>query len=122
MDILSSFFKTFWIDKFDPALEEYILSSFKELDLTINKLDLNRVIPKNKDYETQIEYVEDRPGHDKRYAIDSDLIQKELGWLPNKSFEESLEITVKWYIENQDWCEKLFLKSGYFGERVGLKK
>ena len=69
-----------------------------------------------------IHFVEDRPGHDKRYEIDSELIQKMLGWIPNKSFEESLEITVKWYIENQDWCEKLFFKSGYFGERVGLKK
>ncbi len=92
----------------------------KDVVLKICKL-LNKLSPNKTDYETQIEYVEDRPGHDKRYAIDSDLIQKELGWIPNNSFEESLEITVKWYIENQDWCEKLFLKSGYFGERVGLK-
>ena len=93
----------------------------KDIVLKICNL-LNKLSPNSSPYESQIEYVEDRPGHDKRYAIDSKLIQTELGWSPNKSFEASLELTVKWYLENQNWCEKLFLNSGYSGQRVGLKK
>ena len=92
----------------------------KEIVLKICNL-LNNLSPNKTRYESQIEYVEDRPGHDRRYAIDSTLIQKELQWSPNKSFEESLEFTVKWYLNNQDWCEKVFSKSGYSGQRIGLK-
>ena len=51
----------------------------------------------------KIEYVEDRPGHDKRYSLDSSKIRKEIGWEPKYDFETSLERTVDWYIENQCW-------------------
>ena len=52
-----------------------------------------------------ITYVTDRPGHDARYAIDSTKLKKELGWEPSLQFEEGLEKTVRWYLENQDWMD-----------------
>lgn len=57
--------------------------------------------------ETSIEYVKDRPGHDRRYAVDWSRINKELDWKPKYNFEENLENTVKWYLENKDWWEKI---------------
>ncbi len=54
-----------------------------------------------------IKFVEDRPGHDRRYAIDSTKIQKQLGWKPQHEFEDALEKTVKWYIENKKWVESV---------------
>ena len=54
-----------------------------------------------------ISYVTDRPGHDERYAIDSSKLQKELGWEPSLQFEEGLEKTVRWYLENQDWLDNV---------------
>ncbi len=53
--------------------------------------------------ESLITFVEDRPGHDTRYSLDSSKIRNELGWTPKFSFEESLESTVKWYLENEHW-------------------
>ena len=52
-----------------------------------------------------VTYVEDRPGHDVRYAIDSTKLQKELGWEPSLQFEEGIEKTVRWYLENQEWID-----------------
>jgi dTDP-glucose 4,6-dehydratase len=52
-----------------------------------------------------ITYVQDRPGHDKRYAIDASKLNKELGWLPSLQFEEGLEKTVDWYLQNEDWLK-----------------
>ena len=54
-----------------------------------------------------ISYVTDRLGHDVRYAIDSTKLQKELGWEPSLQFEEGLEKTVKWYLDNQDWMDNV---------------
>ena len=54
-------------------------------------------------YEEQISYVTDRPGHDRRYAIDASKIHKELGWKPAETFETGIRKTVQWYLENQDW-------------------
>lgn len=56
---------------------------------------------------TMIRYVADRPGHDRRYAIDCDKIERELGWRPTIPFETGLPQTVRWYIDNMDWIEKL---------------
>ena len=50
-----------------------------------------------------ITYVDDRPGHDIRYAIDSSKLRNELGWKPSMKFEEGLEKTVSWYLENKEW-------------------
>lgn len=57
--------------------------------------------------EEQISYVKDRPGHDRRYAIDSSKIQAELGWRPAFQFEGGIEATIKWYVENESWWRKV---------------
>jgi dTDP-glucose 4,6-dehydratase len=57
--------------------------------------------------ESLIKYVKDRPGHDRRYAIDSTKIQQELGWKPEYKFEEGMKKTISWYLENIDWWEKI---------------
>ena len=54
-----------------------------------------------------ITYVKDRPGHDKRYAIDADKINKKLGWKPSVTFEEGLEKTIDWYLDNEEWLNHL---------------
>ncbi len=54
-----------------------------------------------------ITYVTDRKGHDMRYAIDSRKLQKELGWEPSLQFEEGIEETVKWYLDNQEWMDQV---------------
>ena len=62
-------------------------------------------------YSDLITYVEDRPGHDKRYAIDSSKIQNELGWNPEENFESGLRKTVKWYLKNEAWWKPLYMKN-----------
>ena len=57
--------------------------------------------------ESLITYVADRKGHDMRYAIDSTKLQRELGWEPSLQFEEGIEKTVRWYLENQDWLDNV---------------
>jgi dTDP-glucose 4,6-dehydratase len=57
--------------------------------------------------ESEIEYVKDRPGHDRRYAVDWSKINKELGWKPEHNFDEYLEKTIDWYKDNQEWWKKL---------------
>ena len=57
--------------------------------------------------ETSIEYVKDRPGHDRRYAICNDKIQNELGWSPSVTFEEGIKITIEWYLNNQNWIKNI---------------
>ena len=69
-------------------------------------LDRLRPRPNGKPHDDLIAFVADRPGHDLRYAIDSSKIERELGWKPSVTFEEGLEITVRWYLENRAWCEE----------------
>ena len=66
---------------------------------------LNEFEPRadGKDYKEQITYVKDRPGHDRRYAIDASKIERELGWKPAETFESGIRKTVKWYLDNPDW-------------------
>ena len=54
-----------------------------------------------------ISYITDRPGYDARYAIDSSKLQRELGWEPSLQFEEGIEKTVRWYLANREWMEKV---------------
>jgi len=58
-----------------------------------------------KPYREQITFVADRPGHDRRYAIDARKIEKELGWKPAETFETGIRKTVQWYLDNQDWVK-----------------
>ena len=83
---------------------------------------LDEVIPREFAHASLITNVTDRPGHDKRYAINSNLIQKELGWLPKTTFEEGLKKTIHWYINNLKWSHSIMQKSGYYGYRIGYKK
>lgn len=64
--------------------------------------------------ENSIKYVEDRLGHDRRYAIDNHKIQSELGWEPSLTFEEGIKITINWYLENQDWIKSIEAKKASF--------
>jgi len=64
-------------------------------------------------------FVADRPGHDRRYAIDATKIRRELGWAPQHTFENGLSQTVRWYIEHRDWCEQVQL-GRYERQRLGL--
>ncbi len=64
--------------------------------------------------------VTDRPGHDRRYAIDAAKITAELGWKPSHSFEKGLEATVIWYLKNMAWCEAVKMRAGYAGQRIGI--
>ena len=66
-------------------------------------------------------FVSDRPGHDLRYGIDPTKIESELGWKPHHSFEEGLRRTIRWYIENRQWCE-VVTEQSYQRERLGLGK
>ena len=71
-----------------------------------------------KSYTEQITYVTDRPGHDRRYAIDAGKIGRELGWLPQETFDTGIRKTVKWYLDNPDWCERV-ASGKYRQERLG---
>jgi dTDP-glucose 4,6-dehydratase len=81
-------------------------------------LDLKR--PKGAKYQEQITFVEDRAGHDLRYAIDPTRIRTELGWRPSVTLDEGLEQTVQWYLDNEDWWRALQAREGV-GERLGVK-
>lgn len=64
-------------------------------------------LPKSAPHERFIDFVKDRPGHDKRYAIDSSLISNKLNWSPKYTLEKGLNKTVKWYLQNIKWCQKV---------------
>jgi dTDP-glucose 4,6-dehydratase len=70
--------------------------------------------------ESQITFVDDRPGHDRRYAIDAGKIRAELGWVPSVSFDEGLALTVDWYLANPEWVVRAQTGS-YRGERLGKR-
>lgn len=79
---------------------------------------LDELVPKKSNYSEQITYVSDRPGHDRRYAIDSSKMSNELGWIPNETFETGLRKTVQWYLDNQSWCKNV-QDGSYQRERLG---
>ena len=78
----------------------------EKTNMEITKLILSAM---NKD-ESSIKYVEDRLGHDKRYAIDNQKIQTQLGWKPSVTFEEGIKLTIDWYLGNQQWMKDLEAK------------
>ena len=72
-------------------------------------------------YAAQRTFVADRPGHDRRYAVNSGKLQRELGWSPAESFDTGLEKTIRWYLANRAWCEKVSADK-YSRERLGLSE
>jgi len=70
-------------------------------------------------YRDLITHVTDRPGHDQRYAIDASKIERELGWVPEETFETGLRKTVAWYLNNHEWCKRV-QNGSYQGQRLGL--
>lgn len=81
-------------------------------------LDEKRPLKGVESRESLITYVKDRPGHDRRYAIDASKLQRELGWKPSVTFEEGINQTVDWYLDNQDWVNRV-LDGSYQFERIG---
>jgi dTDP-glucose 4,6-dehydratase len=84
--------------------EVYNIGASNEMpNIKIIKLILNHL----KKSEDLIEYVKDRPGHDRRYAIDSSKIQNELGWTPAFTFESAITDTIDWYLKNENWWNRI---------------
>jgi dTDP-glucose 4,6-dehydratase len=89
------------------------------VDALCEILDAER--PAARSYKELKTFVADRPGHDRRYAIDDEKARTELGWEPRQSFESGLRATVRWYLQNRAWCDAV--QSGkYDRERLGLLK
>lgn len=86
------------------------------VDTICNTLDKLRPRADGKSYLVQKVFVTDRPGHDKRYAIDASKIEKELGWKPKESFETGMKKTIGWYLENEQWVKNI--TSGTYREWV----
>ena len=80
---------------------------------------MDQLRPSGAPHSRLITPVTDRPGHDRRYAIDARKISSELGWRPRHSFEQGLEATVRWTLANLAWCEMVRQRAGYGGERLG---
>ena len=84
--------------------KSYNISAYNEVDnLTI----INEILEIMNKSTDQIEFIEDRPGHDFRYSLDSSKIRKELNWLPKTEFHDGLKKTVNWYLENKGWWSKI---------------
>ncbi|WP_201587314.1 dTDP-glucose 4,6-dehydratase [Psychrobacter sp. HII-4] len=83
-------------------------------------LDVLKPQSNNQPYEELITFVEDRPGHDLRYAIDASKIKNDLGWTPEESFESGIRKTVEWYLNNLDWCRRV-QDGSYQRERLGVQ-
>lgn len=81
-------------------------------------LDTMRPRSDGKSYAEQMTFVKDRPGHDRRYAIDASKIKSELGWSPAVDFEQGIESTIQWYLDHQDWVQRV-LDGSYRLERIG---
>ena len=91
-----------------------------ELVKTICELMDNRHPQDSNKHENLIEFVTDRPGHDRRYAINAEKIKKDLGWSPSIEWNQGFEKTIAWYLDNETWWRPL-IKTGAFGQRLGTK-
>ncbi|ADE15307.1 dTDP-glucose 4,6-dehydratase [Nitrosococcus halophilus Nc 4] len=83
---------------------------------------LDELLPESphRPHRSLITFVSDRPGHDRRYAIDAGKIASELGWRPQETFETGLRKTLQWYLDNQKWCQRV-LDGSYRRERLGTR-
>lgn len=96
-------------------------NEMKNLDVVHTICDLlDKIVPTEGSYRDQITYVTDRPGHDRRYAIDADKISRELGWKPLETFESGIRKTINWYLKNAEWCRRV-QDGSYQRERLGLE-
>ena len=103
--------------------ESYCVGGFgersnKEVVLEICNL-LDQYRPSDAPYFALVTPVGDRPGHDRRYAIDSSRISSDLGWQPKHSFANGIAATLRWYLDNLAWCDRVCKQAGYFGNRLG---
>ena len=94
-------------------------SNLEVVESICDRLDELAPKPAGRPHREQIAFVEDRPGHDFRYAIDASRIRNELGWAPQLTFEAGLAGTVRWYLDNREWWEPLAVEA-YRGARLGL--
>jgi len=104
--------------------EKYNIGGYNEvsnIEVVHNICDVVDKLLPNKEYKRRdlIEFVEDRPGHDWRYAIDSSKITNELGWIPKFNFNEGLYQTVEWYLANEEWWKPIY-EGNPFANRIGL--
>lgn len=81
---------------------------------------LDRLVPTNAPRATLIAHVRDRPAHDRRYAIDAGKLRDQLGWRPSVSVEDGLELTVRWYLDNEAWWRGVVAR-GFSGQRLGME-
>jgi len=106
--------ESYCIGGFGERTNKYIVEFICEI--------MDKRQPKNQPHANLIEYVQDRPGHDRRYSVDSSKIRNELGWKLNNTLEKSLENTVVWYLNNYEWVLRTQKLSSYKGERIGQIK
>ncbi len=96
-------------------------TNLKVVQTICDMLDRKTPRPAGASYRDLIHFVADRPGHDRRYAIDASKIRDELGWEPAHSFERGIEATVDWYLDNEWWWRPI-REQKYAGERLGEKR
>ena len=94
-------------------------SNIELVNIICNKLDM--ILPNKASYKELIKFVKDRPGHDRRYAIDSSLIKRELNWEPSHKFDDALDRTIEWYLKNNNWFKKIQSKNIFADQRIGIK-
>ena len=97
-------------------------NEIKNIDIVKTICDImDEIKPsKNGSYRNLITFVDDRPGHDKRYAVDSTKLQNTLNWEPKESFQSGIKKTIEWYLNNEDWWRKI-QRNNYNQQRLGLK-
>ena len=89
----------------------------------LNNLQIaGKILKYFKKSKSLLEFVSDRPGHDRRYAVDSSKIRRELGWKPVYKFDKAFTDTIKWYIDNPKWVKRVQQKTGVFNPHIDLWK
>jgi len=112
------------LEKGDPGQVYNIGGNSEKTNLevvqTICKL-LDEMAPRpdSGSYSQQITFVKDRPGHDRRYAVDAAKLQRQMGWSPTETFITAIRKTVRWYLDNQEWCRHV-CDGSYRGQRLGV--
>jgi dTDP-glucose 4,6-dehydratase len=83
------------------------LENIRVVEIICDILDSIKKQKSNKSRRELITFVKDRPGHDRRYAIDSTKLKNELGWAPEERFETGINKTIQWYLNNQEWVKRV---------------